>query len=264
MTPGYVEWLKEFTGLSPEEALACWGDPAGLLAHLDTNGVDAAAVLAHDDPITSGRSSSELVAEFCAASPRLLPIGTVNPHLVSPLGREVERLGRDVGCRGLKLYPTYDHYAPNDPVMYPAYAAAEGLGLPVQVHTGSSIFRGARLKYGDPLLLDDVAVDFPDLKLLLSHGGRPFWYAQAAALARLHPNVYIDVAGLPPKRLLEYFPDLPRMPEKFVFGSDWPGIPCHIRDNVAALRSLPLPDEAKEAMLWGTAARLYGVERATG
>lgn len=260
LTPGYVEWLRDFTGLTPEQARERYGAPERLLAYLDENGVDAAAILAHHNPITSGRSSSELVAKLCAASPRLLPIGTVNPHLVAPTGREVERLAREVGCRGLKLYPTYDHFYPNDRVLYPLYAAAEALGLPVQVHTGSSIFRGARLKYGDPLYLDDVAVDFPGLKLLLSHGGRPFWFQQAFTLARLHPNVYIDLAGLPPRKLLEYFPDLPRLADKFVFGSDWPGIPGHIRDNVAALRALPLSDAALEAILWRTGARLYGLE----
>ena len=69
------------------------------------------------------------------------------------------------------------------------------------------MFPGARLKYGDPLYLDDVAVDFPELAICLSHGGRPFWYDRAFALARLHRNVYIDAAGLPPRKLLDYFPD---------------------------------------------------------
>jgi len=75
-------------------------------------------------------------------------------------------------------------------------------------HPGSSLFRGFRLKYGDPLNLDDVAVEFPDLVIVQAHGARGFWYDRAAFLARIHPNVYMEVAGLPPHRLLDYFPEL--------------------------------------------------------
>ena len=73
-------------------------------------------------------------------------------------------------------------------------------------HTGTSIFPGARNKYGDPIYIDDVAVDFPKLKILLAHGGRPLWMDTAFFLMRRHPNVYLDISGIPPKTLLKYFP----------------------------------------------------------
>jgi uncharacterized protein len=239
--------------------IAEFSRPERFLELMDENGVDYACVLAEIAPATSGIASNEHVRDFCAASPRLIPVCTVNPYLHHEPGRLLERLVRGEGFRGLKLYPTYAFFYPNDRRLYSVYAVAEQLGIPVQVHTGSSVFRGSRLKYGDPLYLDDVAVDFPDLSILVTHGGRPFWYDHAITLCRLHRNVFIDIAGLPPRKLLGYFPDLPRLAHKFVFGSDWPGLPGTIADNVAAIRGLPLPDEAKGAILGETAMRLYKI-----
>ena len=81
------------------------------------------------------------------------------------------------------------------------------------------------MRYADPYTFDDIINDFPDLKVVLCHGGRGFWYTIAEYMARTFKNVYIDVSGLPPKNLLQYFPNLPRFPQKFLFGSDFPGVP---------------------------------------
>jgi predicted TIM-barrel fold metal-dependent hydrolase len=139
--------------------------------------------------------------------------------------------------------------------MYPLYQAAQDLDIPVLVHTGSSVFKGTRMKYGDPLHLDDVAVDFPRLNLVMAHAGRGFWYDRAFFLSKLHPNVYMELSGLPPSKLMTYFPELDRITEKVIFGSDWPGMPW-IRRNMEAIRELPLPAEGVENILGGNAARL--------
>ncbi len=258
-TPSLRAWTALNNGQALEEFAREWSDPARYLAAMDTNGVDYAVVLAEVSPITTGVATNEQVLQFCSASPRLIPFATLNPYTVGAPARELERLVGEREMRGLKLYPTYNYFYPNDAMLYPVYAAAERLGIPVMVHTGSSVFAGARLKYGDPLFLDDVAVDFPRLPLLVTHGGRPFWYDRAAALARLHPNVYVEVGGLPPQRLAEYFPDLERLAPKVVFGSDWPGVPGSVADNVAAVRALPLSDGAKARILGGNAAHLLGL-----
>jgi predicted TIM-barrel fold metal-dependent hydrolase len=255
----FVAFMAANVGRDVEAFVREFSRPERFLELLDANGVDYACVLAEIVPITSGVSRNEYVRDFCRASPRLLPIATVNPYLHDRPAKLLERLVRQEGFRGLKLYPTYGYFYPNDRLLYPVYAAAQELGIPVQVHTGSSVFRGSRLKYGDPLFLDDVAVDFPDLSILLTHGGRPFWYAEAFALCRLHRNVYIDLAGLPPRKLLAYFPELPRLPRKLVFGSDWPGLPGTIASNIAGIRALPIAEEAKAAILGETAARLYKI-----
>jgi len=160
--------------------------------------------------------------------------------------------------RGLKLGPTYGHFYPNDAVLYPAYAVAQEKGIPVLVHTGTSVFKGSKLKYGAPLLLDEIAVDFPDLVIVQAHSGRGFWYDQAFTLARYHQNVYMELAGLPPHKLFIYFPQLERLADKVLFGSDYPGVPS-LRGNIEAIRALPLSEEAKEKILGGNARRLLGV-----
>ena len=126
------------------------------------------------------------------------------------------------------------------------------------LHIGSSIFTGSRLKYGDPIYLDDVAVDFPELKILQAHSGRPFWYQKALALARIHENVYLEVSGLPPQNLLTYFPELERIAHKVVYGSDWPSV-ATIKENITALKGLNLNAEAKRMILGENAARLLKI-----
>ena len=128
----------------------------------------------------------------------------------------------------------------------------------MMVHTGSSVFKGARIKYGDPLLLDDVAIDFPKLNILMAHSGRPFWYEQAFWMARRHANVYMEVSGLPAKNLLEYFPRLEDIADKVVYGSDWPGNP-DLRRNPDAIRALPISEEAKQAILYENATRVLKI-----
>ena len=244
--------------------------PAGLRPFLQQNGIDWAVALAEVNPVTTGNTPNEYVADLCAqanALPdpptgprgRLLPFASLNPFVVNDLADELERLVTEFGFRGFKVYPVYQHHYVNDSRMYPLYARAQEMGVPMLVHTGSSVFKGARIKYGDPLHLDDVAIDFPKLTILMAHSGRPFWYAQAFWMARRHENVYMEISGLPGKKLLEYFPDLERLADKVVYGSDWPGNP-YLRRNVEAIEALPLKAETKEKILWKNAARILGVE----
>jgi uncharacterized protein len=194
------------------------------------------------------------VLGFCAGRDALIPFASINPYLTVNTGRELRRLVGE-GFRGVKLYPTYQHFYPSDRTLYPLYAVAEELRVPLMFHTGSSVFKGAKLKYGDPLFLDEVAVDFPGLRIILVHSGRGFWYERAFLLTRLHENVYMEVAGLPPQKLLDYFPELERVAGKVLFGSDWPGI-LDLRGNIEAIRQLALTDQAKTAILGGNAAKL--------
>ncbi|MDA8335116.1 MAG: amidohydrolase family protein [Peptococcaceae bacterium] len=254
-----LEWIRDLQGEANWERMQKYADPDAFCSLLAENGVDYAVVLAELSPAASGTCSNEYVAAFCAGREKLIPFCTVNPHLVPDGRTELRRLVQTHGFRGLKLYPTYNHFYPNAPLLYPLYAAAEELGLPVMLHTGSSVFRGSRLKYGDPLFLDDVAVDFPRLRILLVHGGRGVWYDRAFLLTRLHENVYLEIAGLPPPKLLTYFPELDRVADKVIFGSDWPGL-LDVAGNIKRIRALPLAEEVKEKILGGNAARLLGIE----
>jgi hypothetical protein len=243
--------------------------PEGIRRALQSAGIDYAVALAEVSPVTTGTISNEETIAFVraanalpdpprGAAGRLVPFASLNPFIEGDLAGRLEQLVQE-GFRGLKVYPVYQLHHSNDPRLYPMYARAQELGVPALVHTGSSVFKGARIKYGDPLHLDDVAIDFPRLNLLMAHGGRPFWYEQAFWMARRHPNVHLEVSGLPATRLLEYFPRLEEIADKVVYGSDWPGHP-DLRRNIEAILSLPMGQEAKELILGGNAARLLGLE----
>ncbi len=233
--------------------------PEGLWAYLRKNGIDLAVILAEDSPVTTttkrGTEINKFIAKFCENNPNMIPFCSVNPKTVARPAKELQRLVEDLGFKGLKLYPPYQLYYPNDQEVYSLYSKAEELKIPVMVHTGSSIFRGARLKYADPIYLDDVAVDFPDLKLLLVHAGRGIWYDSAFLLAKLHKNVYLEIAGLPPQNLLKYFPNLEKLADKIVFGSDWPGVPS-IKKNIEYIRELSLKTETKQKILGKNALQI--------
>jgi predicted TIM-barrel fold metal-dependent hydrolase len=168
-----------------------------------------------------------------------------------------------LGIRMIKIHPPHQLLFPNDYLtgvkeLEIIYRAAEANGVPVMFHTGTSVFPGARNKYGDPIYVDDVAVDFPRLKILLAHGGRPLWMQTAFFLVRRHSNVYLDISGIPPKTLLKYFPRLEEIAQKTLFGTDWPGpgVP-DIRRNLDEFRALPLTEDVRQQILSKTAASIW-------
>lgn len=271
-------WAMEFMQSQYEGDLYEFAErvltPEGIRSFLQENGIDYAVALAEVCPITTGTCSNEYTIDFVnranaiddpleGPKGRLIPFASPNPYIDNDLAERTGELVQDLGFRGIKLYPVYQHHYLNDTRMYPLYAVAQDLGVPILVHTGSSVFRGARIKYGDPLHLDDVAIDFPDLRLLLAHGGRPFWYEQAFWMAQRHANVFIEISGLPAKNLLTYFPKLEGLAHKVVYGSDWPGYP-YIRRNIEAIYDLPIAAEAMEMILSGNAASLLGLESDAG
>jgi len=257
-----AEWIQMRQAVPDLQAfIDKYSDPAEFARFLTENSVDYGVVLAEYSPVTTGICTNEYIREFCRNQEKLIPFANINPYMTEGGGTAAQfrRLLTEEGFRGIKLYPTYNYFYPNDRLVYPIYAVAEELGVPVMVHTGSSIFQGARLKYGDPLYLDDVAVDFPALKLVMVHSGRGLWYNTAFFLARLHENVYMEVAGLPPQKLLDYFPELERNADKIIFGSDWPGV-ASIKANIDIINSLPLGEETKAKILGKNAARLLNLD----
>jgi hypothetical protein len=128
---------------------------------------------------------------------RLIPCGSLHPRHSRNIMADIEEIVR-LGLRLIKIHPPHQLFYPNDYLkgmkeLELLYRAAESNGIPVMFHTGTSIFPGARNKYGDPIHIDDVAVDFPQLKIVLAHGGRPLWMDTAFFLVRRHPSVYLDI-----------------------------------------------------------------------
>jgi predicted TIM-barrel fold metal-dependent hydrolase len=186
----------------------------------------------------------------------------VHPKFIADAAAEVDRL-KKLGIRGLKVHPLHQLFAPNDyrnglGPLRAMYERAQFHRLPVMIHTGTSIFPGARNVYAQPILADDVGVDFPDLVVILAHGGRPLWMSEAFFLVRRHPNMYMDISGIPPHKLLESFPRIEEIADKVLFGTDWPGpgVP-NIRGNIERFRALPISPHAQQKILYDNAARLF-------
>ncbi|MGD8276394.1 MAG: amidohydrolase family protein [Gemmatimonadota bacterium] len=234
-------------------------DPAYAADVLRAQGVEHAVVLAEHCPRTSGDVRTESVLEFCHGSDGFyLPFASVDPNTDPAPAALLDRY-IDAGIRGLKLYPSYQFFYPDDPRVHPLYEVCQRHGLPVLLHIGSSVIPGTRLAYCDPIRLDAVAVDFPTLNIVIAHGGRGYWHDECAFLASHYRNVYIDVTGLVPGRLLEHFPDLPRNADKYVFGSDWPAMPKSPGENVRVIEGLDLEADALDRVFRRNAARLLGI-----
>lgn len=231
----------------------------GQLEDMDFCGMDYEVLIPEYAPLTHGTITNEFVLNFSSKSDRFIPFASLNPsHFPNP-GKVLEDL-IDAGFKGLKLIPTYNHFYPNDAKVYPCYEVAMGKNIPVLIHTGLSVFKGSKIKYGDPILIDDIASDFSDLTIIQAHGGRGVWYDRAFLMARLHQNVYIDIAGLPAQNLLRYYPDMEEIGDKFVFGSDWPVLPNR-KKAIETVKSLPLSDITKNNILGDTAYRLLKIHK---
>jgi uncharacterized protein len=235
------------------------------LKFLDEAEIERAGLINYVSPDVIGLTveANDWIARYCAADPRrLLAFGSVHPKYTADAGAEVERL-KKMGIRGLKVHPSHQLFAPNEyrhglGPLRAMYERAEALAMPVMIHTGTSIFPGARNAYAQPILADDVGVDFPNLVVILAHGGRPLWMNEAFFLVRRHPNMYMDISGIPPQRLMEYFPRLEEIAAKVLFGTDWPGpgVPG-VRGNIEKFRALPISAAAQQKILYDNAARLF-------
>ena len=185
-----------------DEVIEFCRSPKKFLRHLDEIGVDRAVLINYVAPEMIGFTPAvnDFVAKYVQEEPkRLIACGSVHPRHTTDVQRDMEEIVR-LGIRMIKVHPPHQLLYPNDYLngvkeLETIYRVAEQNGIPVMVHTGTSIFPGARNKYGDPIYVDDVAVDFPRLKILLAHGGRPLWMKTAFFLVRRHSNVYLDISG---------------------------------------------------------------------
>jgi len=213
------------------------------------------------------RFKNEEVAELCAENDDIMiPFASIDPWKGKMGVREARRLVRDFGIKGFKFHPTFQGFYPNDRMAYPLYEVLQEEGCIALFHTGQTGVgsgmpggNGMRLKYSNPMYIDDVAVDFPDLKIILAHPSFP-WQEEALSVAQHKPNVYIDLSGWSPK----YFPEIlvryanTLLKKKMLFGSDWPMIsPERWLD---AFDKAPFRDEVRPLIMKENAMRLLGVD----
>jgi predicted TIM-barrel fold metal-dependent hydrolase len=261
LAPAWVDWARRFgrPGIL-EEIWSADGTPKP--AELDRlfadEGVDVALLFSEYSPKATGYQLFDDLLPIVEQNPRRFrPVANVNPHLHFPIARELTRQ-LDHGAAALKLHPVHGGFKADDAALYPAYAVLVERRVPLVVHCGTSSFPGSTNAYADPVHLDAVLRDFPDLQVVLAHGGRGWWYDAAAFLAVSRDNVWIELSGLPPKRLPEYYSrfDLGRLARTWIYGTDWPGVPGQAA-NARAVAALGLPEDVVPLVLGGNALRVY-------
>jgi predicted TIM-barrel fold metal-dependent hydrolase len=235
-----------------------------------TRMADVTVVLAFRTRLLGVNVPNEYVADYVRSHPgKLIGFASVDPN-DGDAAAEFEHAVRNLGLRGLKCSPIYQGWDPQDERFWPVFAKAEELGMPVLVHQGTTFPRLAPLKYANPILLEDLAIAFPKLVVVIAHMGHP-WEAETIALIRKQPNFYADISGLF-YRPWRYYQDLAlaleyRTMHKLLFGSDYPVTTPE--ETMATLRSvneviagtaLPIiPEEEIEGIIHRDTLRiLYG------
>jgi hypothetical protein len=207
----------------------------------------------------------EIADQVAANSDILIPFASIDPAKGKLGAREARNLVENQGMQGFKFHPILQGFFPNDRMAYPLYQAIVETGKPALFHTGQTGVgagmpggMGMKLKYANPMLIDDVAADFPDMKIILAHPSFP-WQEEALSVATHKPNVYIDLSGWSPK----YFPDIlvrytnSILKHKMLFGSDWPALtPDRWLDD---FETLPIKSEVRSLVLKENARTLLGM-----
>ncbi len=230
----------------------------------------AAVIFTVDSESAMGltRIANEEVAEVAAENNDvLIPFASIDPAKGKMGVREARRLIEDYGVRGFKFHPSSQGFYPNDRQAYPLYEVIAGAKLPALFHTGQTGVGagvpgglGIRLKYSNPMYVDDVAVDFPDMPIILAHPSFP-WQDEALSVATHKPTVYIDLSGWSPKyfppNLVQYANTL--LKDRVLFGSDYPVI---TPDRwIADFEKLPIKSEVRPLIMKENAARLLGLKK---
>jgi predicted TIM-barrel fold metal-dependent hydrolase len=191
-----------------------------------------------------------------------IPFASINPHRGADGVRAAKKLITEYNVKGFKFHPSVQEFFPNDRLAYPLYEAIAEAKLPALFHTGQTGVGagtrgggGIRLKYSNPLHLDDVAADFPDMPIVLAHPSFP-WQEEALSVATHKPQVYIDLSGWSPK----YFPPIlvqyanTLLKDKILFGSDYPVIAPE--KWIEEFEKLPIKPEVRPLIMKKNAARL--------
>jgi uncharacterized protein len=228
----------------------------------------AFVIFAVDERLTGRtRVTNEEVVDFAGQNADIaIPFASIDPNRGAEGVQEAERLVAAGKVRGLKLHPPVQKFVPNDRLVYPLYEVFAAARLPVIFHTGHSGLGtgmpgggGVRLKYGHPMPIDDVAVDFPTMPIIMAHPSFP-WQDEAISICLHKPNVYIDLSGWSPKyfspALIQYANTL--LKNKVLFGSDYPLL---TPDRwLADFEKIAIRDEVRPLILKENALKLFGLK----
>lgn len=255
--PGGISVLEELEDTMPLLS------PETLIRQMDEAGIAKSVLYAVDAPIVY--ASNEYVKSLCDQFPeRFIGFASVNPNDPKAIDN-LDKSVTELGLRGLKLHPPLQNFYPNDKVIFPLYEKALELNIPIVFHVGTTPFGSlCRLSQADPLLIDDIAVQFPDLRIQLTHLGT-LWHNEAFMVVEKNPNVFIDTAAYLYEIKEILTPNLIARvgPSKFIFGTDYPmpfaGKVHKIKDFVDCIKEIGLPETITnaifkdnfETLLWG-------------
>jgi hypothetical protein len=251
----------------PVAATTTWADYEEAFADVE---VSAAFTIARDRTRVDPALNDE-VAEFVAAAPdRRIGFLSIHPE-VADAEDELERARTDLGLKGIKLGPNYQVFDPLGAASLRVYELAERHGLPILFHQGASPVQDAPLRYAHPLLMDEIAIRFPELRIVMAHLGHP-WQRDAIVTIRKHPHVYADVSALF-YRPWSFYEGLRLATEwgtlgKLLFGSDFPvATPAEtaaglraVNDPIAGTQLPPVPLDAVEEIIERDPLPLLGLE----
>lgn len=255
----YVSQVEVFKDL---EAIKKYLLPETLIKQHDEANIYKTVLYALDGPILS--ASNEFVSKMCKLYPdKFIGFASVNP-LKKDSVKELKHAILDLRLKGLKLHPPLQGFAPNDKRAYPVYKLAEELNIPVVFHIGTTPFGSlVRLSDANPLLIDDIAVDFPKLKIMLTHLGT-LWTNETIMIVEKNPNVYLDTAAYlyEIKQILTK-ENIQRIGEdKLIFGTDYPmpyGGKIHrVKDFVDCINSLNISKSIKEKIFYKNFEKMIG------
>ncbi|MGB0953035.1 MAG: amidohydrolase family protein [Planctomycetota bacterium] len=250
-----------------DDILLYQSDPAAFAAHLKEQGLKRVGLINYVSPKLMGfdASCNDWIAAYRDHDPSVfLAWGGIHPEFCDDVEAEMVRLLDELKIDGIKIHPPHQEFRANAyrdtlPSLAKVYEACEERGVPVMVHTGTSVFPGARASYGNPMDLDDVAIDFPRLHVLMAHAGRPLWYDEAFFVTRRHPRMWMELSGIPPKQLPVHLPRLDVIGDKVLWGTDWPspGVRA-MRSNLETFCALEdYPDALKLKILVTNPERLF-------
>jgi hypothetical protein len=267
--PEHLQNYKRIYGKTSEKAESSRfeGKPLDIfLSFLDGLGISRFVVKARDIETTFGlKIPNESVAELVRSYPdRIIGISGADPHKGREAVRELDHAVRNLGLKGLNLQLYELKLIASDRKLYPLYEKCCELDVPINIHVSVNFANRIPLKYGHPIHLDQVAIDFPDLKLIASPPGWP-WVHELIAVAWRHPNVYIGLNSMRPKLLMKpgsgYEPLFTYgngvLQDKVIFGSGWPLLP--LEQTLDEIRSLPWRPQVLTKLLWDNAAHVFGI-----
>ena len=244
----------------------------GLLAELDRHGIERGVLLQLNDAPSVEETLREGREMYDASGGRLLRTSTVDPTKGGdPVQHAVDLWERDTGLVALKLYPGYQRFYPHDPRLAPLYEFAAKRRLVVMFHQGDTLDPAGLVKFSRPIEVDEVAVQYREVRFVLCHLGNP-WIEEAAELVYKNENVYTDTSGVLWHPRLPHFDRLIARAQtrlqhaiaeigdvsRVLYGSDWPLESIELA--VHFVEGLDLPEKDRAAILGGNARRLFRLE----